>query len=116
ERIKDKKKNVLASIDADNLILVRVFETGKTSGIPTSAGNTIAALVNDVRNAGLVEDTAYDGELPGFKWLDASGKVSAKVMNPSYDLGDYGLTQNSVKGTIDIVVMVPLLGNLQFLL
>ncbi|KAJ1556882.1 hypothetical protein HK096_010308, partial [Nowakowskiella sp. JEL0078] len=82
----------------------------KETGIRTSAVITIASVMDNMSSADLVEDTEYEGEPPGFRWIDKGGKVSSKVMNPTYDLGDYGLTQNSVKGTIDIVVMVPLLG------
>ncbi|KAJ1554295.1 hypothetical protein HK096_004227, partial [Nowakowskiella sp. JEL0078] len=88
-----KNEPKLDHLVAGELILVRIWETEKDAGIRTSSGKLIAPVVANVRYADLVEDTEYEGE--------------PTVTNPSYDLNGYGLTRNSVNGTVDIVVMVP---------
>ncbi|KAJ1554275.1 hypothetical protein HK096_004293, partial [Nowakowskiella sp. JEL0078] len=108
KKIKDEKKNMLESIDADNLILVRVFETEKNIGIPNSSKtkDLIESLVNDVRIVDLPEQTEYEDNLPGFEWT--SGKVSAKVLNSGGRCSTYGLTKDSFEFTVDILIILPL--------
>ncbi|KAJ1565029.1 hypothetical protein HK096_004963 [Nowakowskiella sp. JEL0078] len=42
-------------------------------------------------------------KLPGFEW--ARGKVSSKVMNPTYNLSQYSLTEDTEEGCVDVLFL-----------
>ncbi|KAJ1547547.1 hypothetical protein HK096_002433 [Nowakowskiella sp. JEL0078] len=108
ERIKDGNRDDFEPFDAEKLILVRVFETGKNIGIPNSSKtkDLIESLVDYVRSVDLPEQTDYEDKLPGFEW--SNDNVSAKVLNAAYKLRSYSLKKDTEEEMVDIIIILPL--------
>ncbi|KAJ1569032.1 hypothetical protein HK096_004456, partial [Nowakowskiella sp. JEL0078] len=106
--IKDEKKNELASIDADKLTLLHVYETSKTRGVADDEDlSEMLKLFSKARSQIDVEKVKIPpGKIPGWEW--SSGEVSAKVMNPTYKLKRYMLTEDTEEGCVDILVILQL--------
>ncbi|KAJ3120766.1 hypothetical protein HK098_004246 [Nowakowskiella sp. JEL0407] len=118
--IKKKKEPELDHLAADKLLLVRVFERGKTTtGVKdsTKTEDVLKSIANGVLAAQSPERTDYEGtettgipeflELPGWQFEEDGVAISAKVMNPSYKLSRYALTKDTEEGYVDILVILP---------
>ncbi|KAJ1555483.1 hypothetical protein HK096_002497 [Nowakowskiella sp. JEL0078] len=115
--IKEKKKNDLAAIDPDKLLLVRVFETpshdgGLPVGVPDDTDLVeVERAVLSARSSEYNVETARkskDGTKP-YKvrgWEFDGPEISAKVMNPSTMLMRY-LTNDTEEECVDVLVIVP---------
>ncbi|KAJ3111263.1 hypothetical protein HK098_000277, partial [Nowakowskiella sp. JEL0407] len=120
KNIKKEKEPELNHLDADKLLLVRVFERGKpTTGVKSSAKtrDTLKSIASDVKATESPEETDYEGteaagipeflELPGWQFEVDGVAISAKVMNPTYKLSRYALTKDTEEGYVDILVILP---------
>ncbi|KAJ1554814.1 hypothetical protein HK096_001348, partial [Nowakowskiella sp. JEL0078] len=92
-------------MNACNLILVPFHETGKTTGVADDEDlSETSKLFLKARSEIDVEKAKIPpGKIPGWEW--SSVEVSAKVMNPTYKLKRYMLTEETEEGCVDIVVI-----------
>ncbi|KAJ1557243.1 hypothetical protein HK096_008340 [Nowakowskiella sp. JEL0078] len=113
EKIKDKNKEDLATIDARNLSLIRVYSNNdKTSGVKQNFKfNQLITNIQEILASGEnPEDIETENDpfpYPGYEWKSDYTKVHGKVMLSSGKCSSYELSRDSEEFTVDFIVILP---------
>ncbi|KAJ1567320.1 hypothetical protein HK096_010264, partial [Nowakowskiella sp. JEL0078] len=115
QTVDDLKKEIFkqlanVSVAADDLIVLRVFETDSNLGVDQHVDLSEMArsvLGSLARGVDIEGDRKFEFKITGFEWKSHNGEISAKVLSPGGKCASYGLARDSLDSKVDVVVIIP---------